>query len=73
MQALPASSRARSSRVSEVAHAWISRPIYDELQFQARSRLEHADRLAAKILTAVLVLGIADELIEKAERELEIS
>jgi hypothetical protein len=62
-----------SSKATCVAHCWVRRPIYDELQHQAGQRREHPDAFAAKLLTAVLVLGAADELIEKAGAELQIS
>lgn len=61
-----------SPRATCVAHAWLRQPIYDELKFAASRRREHPDILAAKLVTAVLLLGVADELIEKAEKLLQI-
>lgn len=60
-----------SSRATAVAHAWLRQPVHDELVYQAHQRRDHTDALAARILTAVLVLGLADELLDKAARLLE--
>lgn len=64
--------REPSSKATAVAHCWVRQPIYDEILFQSGRRREHPDAFAAKLLTAALVLGVADDLIEKAEAELQI-
>lgn len=72
MDALSAQVPRISARATAVAHCWIREPVHQELQYQARLRREHHDALAAKIVTAVLVLGLADELIQKADAALQI-
>ena len=70
-QSLPVP-REPSTRATAVAHCWVREIVYQELQFQSGRRREHPDAFAAKLLTAALVLGVADELIDKAEAELHI-
>lgn len=72
MDALSAQVPGVSRRATAVAHCWVLGPVHQELLYQAQCRREHQDALAAKILTAVLVLGIADELIQKADAALQI-
>jgi hypothetical protein len=55
-----------SAPATSVAHAWVSADIYSELEYQARLKRLHPDQLTARILTAVLVLGRGDELLEQA-------
>lgn len=55
-----------SPPATEVAHAWIRAPIYHELAFIADRKRIHVDAYTAQILTAVVLLGLADELIDRA-------
>jgi hypothetical protein len=47
-------------RRTAVAHAWLTSPEYQQLQFQADRRGEHPDQLAAMILKSVLLNGYVD-------------
>lgn len=58
-------------RATDVAHAWVRKAVYDELLLEADRRRTHPDALAALILTAALLLGRVDELIEDAETTLK--
>jgi hypothetical protein len=49
-----------------VAHAWMREPIYRELEANAIRRRGHPDALAAQIITAAVLLGVVDELIDRA-------
>jgi hypothetical protein len=48
-------------------------PLHAELSAVAERRRMHVDKCAADIITAALVLGIADELLDKAASLLQIS
>ena len=61
-----------STRATAVAHAWLREPLYEELRFQANRRREHIDAFTAKIVTAAILLGVADEIVAKAEELLQI-
>ena len=52
------------------AHAWLREPLYRELEAAAIRRREHVDAHAAKLLTAVILLGISDEVLTRAEEML---
>lgn len=54
-----------------VAHAWVRADVYSELVYQAKLARLHPDRLTAQLLTAVLLLGEADSLLERARIVLE--
>lgn len=60
------SEREVTERATDVAHAWLRRSIYRELEAHAVRKRVHPDFLAAQIITAVLVLGDVDELIDRA-------
>lgn len=60
--------RPATPRATAVAHAWLREPVYRELESEAARRREHADAVAAKIITAAIILGAVDELIERAEK-----
>lgn len=60
-----------TERATDVAHAWVRKAVYDELLLEADRRRVHPDQLAALILTAALVLGRVDELIEDCESTLK--
>lgn len=60
------------TKATAVAHCWVREVVYQELTFQSGRRREHPDAFAAKLLTAALLLGVADDLIDKAEAELQI-
>lgn len=63
--------RPPSPRATAVAHAWLREILYQELELQAARRREHVDALAAKLLTAAIVLGQVDRLIADAEKLLK--
>jgi hypothetical protein len=54
-----------SPRRCNVAHAWLTSPVYQQLLLEAQRRgEEHPDRLAAAIVTAVLVNGYTDGVLQ---------
>lgn len=55
-------------RATAVAHAWLREPLYRELEAEAARRREHVDTMAAKIITAAILLGLVDTLIDDAEK-----
>jgi hypothetical protein len=59
-----------SAPATAVAHAWLRYPIYQELRLLAAGRRLHVDAYVADIVTAAVLLGLTDELIERAKRSL---
>lgn len=59
-----------SDRATAVAHAWLREPIYQELRLLAAGRRLHTDAYVADIVTAAVLLGRTDELIEEAKRSI---
>jgi hypothetical protein len=66
MDAVCADEPRLSGPKTAVAHAWMREPIYRELEANAVRRRTHTDALAAQIITAAVLLGCVDELIDKA-------
>lgn len=67
MDAICASIEPRvSGPATAVAHAWLREPLYRELEAHAVRRRMHVDALAAQVITAALLLGSVDQLIEDA-------
>lgn len=62
-----------SPRATAVAHAWLREPLFAELRAQAARRRLHVDELTAQIVTAAIVLGMVDELLDQADRLLKKS
>lgn len=56
-----------SAPATAVAHAWLREALYHELSMLAAQRRLHVDAYTADIVTSVLLLGVADELIERAK------
>jgi hypothetical protein len=68
MDAIAASAdREASPRATAVAHAWIREALYRELESEAIRRRDHVDALTAKIITAAIILGMVDTLLDDAE------
>jgi len=65
---MPADGSANEKKVSaprcDVAHAWLTTPVYQQLKFEADQYGDHPDRLAAAILTAVLTKGYVDAVLK---------
>lgn len=57
-----------SAPATAVAHAWLREAIYHELSMLAARHRLHVDAYTADIVASVLLLGMADELIERAKR-----
>jgi hypothetical protein len=55
-------------RRSEVAHAWLTSPVYLELCSEAQRRRVHPDVLTASILDAVIGGGLVDAVLARGSR-----
>jgi hypothetical protein len=55
----------RSPRRSYVTHAWLTGPVFTEFVSEATRRDKHPDVLTAKILEAVILGGLVDELLDR--------
>lgn len=50
-------------RAVHVAHAWLKEGVFVELNAEAIRRGVHVDRLTADIVEAVLMFGLADQVL----------
>jgi hypothetical protein len=55
-------------RRADVAHAWLTSPVYLELASEAMRRRIHPDVLTAQIVDAVILGGLVDAVLARGSR-----
>ncbi len=63
-----APSKIFTARRTDVAHAWLTSPVYVELVSEAQRRLVHQDKLAAMVLEAVILGGLVDAVLSRGRK-----
>lgn len=63
-----ASSQIFTPRRADVAHAWLTSPVYLELCSEAQRHTIHPDVLTARILEAVILGGLVDAVLARGFR-----
>jgi len=63
-----APSKLFTPRRTDVAHAWLTSPVYTELASEAQRKRVHPDKLAAMLLEAVILGGLVDAVLSRGHR-----
>jgi hypothetical protein len=63
-----APSKILTPRRTDVAHAWLTSPVYIELVSEAQRQRVHPDRLAAMLIEACVLGGLVDAVLARGLR-----